>query len=38
MCLLWFQAGLFIWQLLFPQSKPGKEKREESVKLGILEV
>lgn len=32
------QAGLFIWQLLYPNSKPGKEKREESVKLGLVEV
>lgn len=32
------QAGLFIWQLLYPNSKPAKEKREESIKLGLVEV
>ena len=32
------QAGLFIWQLLFPNNKASKEKREECVKLGMIEV
>ncbi len=29
---------MFIWQLLFPNNKQGKEKREECIKLGIVEV
>ncbi|KAG2434236.1 hypothetical protein HXX76_007961 [Chlamydomonas incerta] len=32
------QAGMYIWQLLFPNNKQGKQKREESIKLGIVEV
>lgn len=34
----WLQAGMYIWQLLFPNNKQGKQKREESIKLGIVEV
>ncbi|KAF5828620.1 hypothetical protein DUNSADRAFT_17309 [Dunaliella salina] len=32
------QAGLFILQLLYPNNKQGKAKRQESVKLGVVEV
>ncbi|GFR47829.1 hypothetical protein Agub_g9607 [Astrephomene gubernaculifera] len=32
------QAGMFIWQLLFPINKAGKQKREEAVKYGIVET
>ena len=32
------QAGLFILQLLFPNTKQGKAKRQESIKLGVIEV
>ncbi len=32
------QAGLYILQLLFPNNKAAKEKREESIKLGIVET
>jgi hypothetical protein len=32
------QAGLFIVQLLYPTSKVALERRQESIKLGILEV
>ncbi|KXZ55790.1 hypothetical protein GPECTOR_2g1340 [Gonium pectorale] len=32
------QAGMFIWQLVFPSNKAGKQKRDECVKFGIVET
>ncbi|MEW5305786.1 MAG: hypothetical protein WDW36_008304 [Sanguina aurantia] len=32
------QAALMIWQLVFPPSKAGKERREEGAKLALTEV
>eukprot|EP00195_Chlamydomonas_chlamydogama_P007615 CAMPEP_0202908722 /NCGR_PEP_ID=MMETSP1392-20130828/47033_1 /ASSEMBLY_ACC=CAM_ASM_000868 /TAXON_ID=225041 /ORGANISM="Chlamydomonas chlamydogama, Strain SAG 11-48b" /LENGTH=386 /DNA_ID=CAMNT_0049598193 /DNA_START=63 /DNA_END=1220 /DNA_ORIENTATION=- len=32
------QAGLFMWQMLFPNNKAAKEKRTECVKLGVMET
>lgn len=32
------QAGLFIWRLVFPLNKAAKEKREECIKLAIIET
>ncbi|KAL6747013.1 hypothetical protein V8C86DRAFT_2923512 [Haematococcus lacustris] len=32
------QAGLFMVQLLYPNSKAAKEKREECIKLGVVET
>ncbi|GLI68391.1 hypothetical protein VaNZ11_012777 [Volvox africanus] len=32
------QAGMFIWQLLFPSNKVAKAKRDEAVKYGVVET
>jgi hypothetical protein len=32
------KAGLYIWRLLFPNNKASKEKREECIKLAIIET
>ncbi|GLC38829.1 hypothetical protein PLESTB_000711000 [Pleodorina starrii] len=32
------QAGMFIWQLLFPSNKAAKAKRDEAVKYGVVET
>jgi hypothetical protein len=32
------QAGRFMWALLFPNNKAAKPKREECIKLGVMEV
>jgi hypothetical protein len=36
--LIMLQAGMFIWQMLFPSNKAAKAKRDEAVKYGIVEV
>lgn len=32
------KAGLYIWRLIFPQNKASKEKREECIKLSLIET